>query len=116
MVWNSPTSTTSINRPYAPQCAPATEFGAILEKVPRAGPAWSSVGSPPAPRTSYLSSLCSWLLLAAIVAAGWYGWSYWQEQQAPPLPEATAAYVQGAGVDYTSPVTGVGASFAGAPI
>ena len=92
----------------------STEFGAILDRVPPAGGQWSTDTAPPA-RRSTSSSLLSYVLIAAILAGGWFGFRYWNRNHAP-LTGDVAAYVNGPGVDYVSPVTGVGGNFGGAPV
>jgi hypothetical protein len=91
------------------QSGPA--FGAVVEKVPSAGAQWAVVERPVPVRRS--STLLTFLLLAALGAGGWYGWAWWQSREELPVP--VAQYVDGAGVQYTSPVTGVSARFHGAP-
>jgi len=89
------------------------EFGAVLERVPSAGGQWATTAAAPA-RGSAFSALLP-LLLTAVVATGlWFGYQYWFQEQLP-LPEAAATYVDGTGVDYVSPITGIGGNFAGAP-
>lgn len=91
-----------------------TVFGAVLERVPTAGGQWSAA-TPPAARRSPWSALVPLLLAGAIAAAAWFGYTYWYRPQVP-LPDAVEAYVDGAGVAYVSPVTGIGGEFAGPPV
>lgn len=91
------------------------QFGAILERVPTAGAQWSTPVKVEPRRRSALSSLVSLLVFAAVAFGAWYGYQAWYLARAP-LPGPVAQYVDGPGVAYTSPVTGIAGEFAGAPV